>query len=534
MSTVPSVRNVPRFACVALALATFGAHADQQPEPSDAAALLHRVHTEVLQTSRQKRDPNMISDLLPALADAWADLGNQPGARMAIGECIQQVLSLKDGLERASALLRIAKAQLRMDDNSGAESTLRQAEAAARAAPVEGDFVAHFKQEILNQTPQRDSQANLLAKIDGVRLAIRNPNSSSQNSPPVKESVLAPGGSVFQSALALLRTAPKAAKYGEIAVAQWKLGDSRAAREALDSARAEIRTTTDVMQKLEQFAALAEICDRTGNRPMAASLVEEEGGTLEAAPSGLASQYRLSGLAFLAEMQAHAGDSNVAAETFRKAIQASQTEPDWVRCWVAQTVAESEVRAGTPQEAARTAIIVAGIKSGPLGVGAYFPNSFEKAYGCADVILDKIVAVELERGAPKDALATLASSTKPVGQVTWLCEIAVEFAEQGDPPAAARVLQQAVSGANGIENRAARENLYEKIAVAQAKTGSPPDGWALARRIGDKLQQRDAVRQVAGTWARTAGQQPSAVAFADREPDPTLRLYGLVGIVAYS
>jgi hypothetical protein len=107
-----------------------------------------------------------------------------------------------------------------MDDPSGAETTLGQAEAAARAAPVEGDFVAHFKQEILNQTPQRDSRANLLAKIDGVRLAIRNSDSSRQHSPPVKESVLAPGGSVLQSPLALLRTAPKAAKYGEIAVAQ--------------------------------------------------------------------------------------------------------------------------------------------------------------------------------------------------------------------------------------------------------------------------------------------------------------------------
>jgi hypothetical protein len=182
MSTVPSVRKVPPLACVALAWAAFGVHADQQPEPSGAAALLHRVHTEILQTSRQRRDPNMISDLLPPLADAWADQVNQPGARMAIGECIQQVLSLKDGFERASALLRIAKAQLRMDDPSGAESTLGQAEAAARAAPVEGDFVAHFKQEILNQTPQRDSRANLLAKIDGVRLAIRNPDSSRQHS----------------------------------------------------------------------------------------------------------------------------------------------------------------------------------------------------------------------------------------------------------------------------------------------------------------------------------------------------------------
>jgi hypothetical protein len=118
-----------------------------------------------------------------------------------------------------------------------------------------------------------------------------------------------------------------------------------------------------------------------------------------------------------------------------------------------------------------------------------------------------------------------------VDRVSRLCEVSIELAEQGEPAVAAGALQQAKSVADGIRNRAARDYLYEEIGVAQAKTSRPKDGWMLARRIEDKLQRRDAVKQVAAAWARTVGQEPNALAFAGREPDRVLRLYGLVGIV---
>jgi hypothetical protein len=337
--------------------------------------------------------------LIPPLADAWADMGNRAEARVAIGQCIQQVLSLKDGLDRASALLRIAKAQLRMDDRSGAESTLDRAEAAARAARVEGDFVAQFKLEILGRIPRFHYRQDLLAHVEAVRQTLRNPGSSSQTLPPAKAATVPPpGGPVLQSALALLRSAPKAAEFGEVAVAQWNIGNNRAAREALDSARAEIRATTDQWKKSEQLAALAEICDRTGNRPLASSLVAEEDGRLRDASSRMSSADRLRGLAFLAEMQAHVGDTETAAGTFRKAIEGARTDSGYIRCVITETVAESEVRAGSPEEAARTAVSVTGITSGPGVAGAYFPNAFEKTYNCADMILDELVDLQLQRG----------------------------------------------------------------------------------------------------------------------------------------
>jgi hypothetical protein len=76
----------------------------------------------------------LAGDLILPLADALADKGNQPEARMGIEQCIQQVLTVKDGLDRAIALFRVATAQRRMGDRSGAESTRDQADKAAREA----------------------------------------------------------------------------------------------------------------------------------------------------------------------------------------------------------------------------------------------------------------------------------------------------------------------------------------------------------------------------------------------------------------